>query len=149
MPIGEICVRDVVICTRNTTIHQAAQQMRHHHVGDLVVVDESDGKRIPVGIITDRDIVLSVTALNLDPTVFLVGDLVVRPIVNVREDQGIFETIQCMRMNGVRRMPVLDREGSLAGIISTDDLIQLLADEMSELAKLISQEQTHETQLKQ
>lgn len=149
MPIGDICVRDVVICSRKTTIHEAAHLMRQHHIGDLVIVDELNGKRIPVGIITDRDIVLSVVALKLDPVVFMVGDLVTRELVSIHQDEGVFEAIQQRRIHGVRRMPVLDADGALAGIISTDDLVQLLADEMSELAKLISQEQKQEAQLKQ
>ncbi len=61
MPIGEICVREVVICNRATTVLEAAQLMRRFH-------EESGGERIPVGLITDRDIVIGVTALQLDPT---------------------------------------------------------------------------------
>jgi CBS domain-containing protein len=118
--------------------------MRQHHVGDLVVVDESEDKRMPVGIITDRDIVTSVVAVKLDPTVFSAGDLVSREIVTMREDQGVFDAIRHMRMHGIRRMPVTDQGGALVGIVSIDDLIQLLAEEMGNLAKLISKEQSQE-----
>lgn len=148
MPIGEICVLDVITCSRDTKIDEVAQLMRQHHVGDVVVVEESQGKQIPVGIITDRDIVTSLIALELDPTIFSAGDLVTRPIIAVREDLGVFEAIQNMRRHGVRRMPVLNQEGTLMGIISIDDLIELLAAEMSELAKLIFKEQAEETQRK-
>jgi CBS domain-containing protein len=148
MPIGEICTRDTVVCDRNTTVTEAAQLMRKHHVGDLVVIEESEGKRIPVGIVTDRDIVVSVVSMKLDPNVFSVGDLVFTDVVTIREDQGIFETMQQMRKHGVRRIPVVDRRGGLAGIISIDDLIQLLAEEMNELAKLISREQAREAQVR-
>ena len=64
MPVGEICVREVIICNRSISVLKAAQLMRRYHVGDLVIVDESGGKRIPVGLITDRDIVTSVIALQ-------------------------------------------------------------------------------------
>lgn len=141
MPVGELCVRDVIICNRTTTVQDAAQLMLKYNVGDVLLVDESGGKRIPVGIITDRDIVVGVVALKLDPARTTAGDLMKREVVTVREDQGVFETIQHMRMNGIRRMPVVDRNGALVGILSIDDLIQLLAEEMSELAKLISKEQ--------
>jgi CBS domain-containing protein len=67
MPIGEICVREVIICNRSISVVEAAQLMRRYHVGDLVVVDETTGKRIPVGLITDRDIVTSVTRWRLTP----------------------------------------------------------------------------------
>lgn len=148
MPVGEICIREVIICNRNTTINEAAQLMRQYHVGDLVVVDERDGKRIPVGIITDRDIVLSVVAVKLDPAVISAGDIVSERVVTVREDQGLFDTLQLMRAHGFRRMPVIDRHGALAGIISVDDLVQLFAEEMRELANLMSKEQAQETQRK-
>jgi CBS domain-containing protein len=148
MPIGEVCVREVLVANRTTTVQEAARLMRHHHVGNLVVVDAPNGHRIPTGIVTDRDIVLSVVATKLDPAVFTLGDLLTEELVTVREDQGIFECIQKMRTKGVRRMPVIDAEGSLVGIVSVDDLIQLLGEEMSELGKLISREQVKETRSK-
>lgn len=149
MPIGEVCVRDVVVVSKEKTIQQAAVLMRRNHVGDLVVVEErAGGRQVPVGIVTDRDIVVSVLATAVDPQVYTVGDLVARKLLTVAEDQGVFETIQYMRTNGVRRMPVVDRAGGLVGIISVDDLIQLLSDEMSELAKLIAREQVHEAAIK-
>ena len=149
MPIGEVCVRDVVVVSKEQTIQQAAVLMRRNHVGDLVVVEErAGGRQVPVGIVTDRDIVVSVLATAVDPQVYTVGDLVARKLLTVAEDQGVFETIQYMRTNGVRRMPVVDRAGGVVGIISVDDLIQLLSDEMSELAKLIAREQVHEAAIK-
>ena len=84
----------------------------------------------------------------LNTAVYTVGDLVAREVVTVAQEQGVFETIQQMRMSGVRRMPVVDRAGGLVGIISVDDLIQLLSDEMNELAKLIAREQVLEAESK-
>jgi len=148
MPIGEICIREVTICNRATTVLESAQLMRRYHVGDLVIVDESGGKRIPVGLITDRDIATSVIAMQLDPTTITAGDLITREPVVVREDQGVFETIEHMRAHGVRRMPVVDQQGALVGIIAVDDLIELLAEELSKLPKLISREQAQEAERK-
>lgn len=149
MPIGDVCVRDVVVATKDTTVLEAALLMRRHHVGNLVVVDEgADGRKIPVGIVTDRDIVVSVVAPTLSAAVYTVGDLATRDLVTVKEDQGVFEAIQQMRMSGVRRMPVVDRAGGLVGMIAVDDFVQLLSEEMSELAKLISREQMLEIENK-
>lgn len=145
MPVGDFGVQDVITCSRDTKIDEVAQLMRHHHVGDVVVTEESMGKVVPAGIITDRDIVTSVIALEMDPTIFSAGDLISRPLITVGEDLGVFETIQQMRKHGVRRMPVVNEDGALAGIISVDDLIALLAAELRELAKLISREQANET----
>ena len=89
-----------------------------------------------------------VVATKLDPAVFTVGDLLTEELVAANEDQGVFETIQQMRLKGIRRVPVVDREGRLVGILSLDDLIQLLAEEMSELAKLITREQAREASAK-
>ncbi|MBZ5611266.1 MAG: CBS domain-containing protein [Acidobacteriia bacterium] len=149
MPVGDICVRDVVIAGRDTTVREAAKLMAKHHVGNLVVArEEAGGRVVPIGIITDRDIVRNVVAEALDPAVFALGDLGVRELVTVREDQGVFECMQHMRMNGIRRMPVVDRNGGLVGILSLDDLIQLLAEEMGELAKLVSREQAREAEVR-
>lgn len=146
MPVGEICVRDVVVAGPETTVREAAQLMAKHHVGNLVVVREESRERvIPIGIITDRDIVRNVVAEALDASVFTLDDLVARDLVTANEDQGVFECMQQMRINGIRRMPVVDRNGSLVGILSLDDLIQLLAEEMSELGKVIVREQARET----
>lgn len=146
MPIGEICNREVVFTRRDTTILEAAQLMRRHHVGNLVVVDERSGTRLlPVGVLTDRDIVIEVIAKEIDINAITVGDIMSPYLVTARETEGVFETIQLMRIEGVRRLPIVDAHGGLTGIVSVDDLVELLAEEMSELAKLIAREQAKET----
>lgn len=144
MSIGEFCNREVVFATREMNIPEAAQLMREHHVGDLVVVDQVDGKRVPVGIVTDRDMVIEIIARSLDLNEFSVGDIMGRQLVSVQEKEGVFETIRLMRSNGIRRIPVLNPEGGLAGIVSADDMLDLLAEEMSELAKISLREQERE-----
>ena len=126
MPISDVCMRDVVVASGDTTVREAARLMVQHHVGNLVVVqEEAGGRTVPVGIITDRDIVRNVVAEGLDAGLFTLGDLGARELVTTGEDQGIYECMQQMRINGIRRMPVVDRKGGLVGIISLDDLIQL------------------------
>ena len=137
MPIGEICNREVVFSYPNHTVHEAALLMREYQVGDLVVVEEN-GKRRPVGIVTDRDIAISIVALGLDPDVITVVDIMGPELVTVRENQGGFETIQQMRLKGVRRLPIVGEE---VGIVAGDDLAALFADELSELSKAIVREQ--------
>ncbi len=147
MPIGDLATRDVVIAGKETTIQEAAELMRRHHVGDLVVVHEN-GRRVPLGIVTDRDIAVSIVATNVDPKVFTIGDLLTDDVVSVTENTGIYESIQRMRQHGVRRLPVVSQTGDLIGIVSVDDLIELLAEEMNGLAKLISRERARELQMK-
>jgi CBS domain-containing protein len=148
MPIGEICNREVVFAERKMSVPEAARLMRQYHVGDLVVAEERDGQRVPVGIVTDRDIVVEVVAKDLDPATLTVGDIMSLELVSAREKDGVFETLQLMRFKGVRRIPVLDDRGGLAGIVTVDDLIELFAEELGELAKLISREQAREAKMR-
>jgi len=148
MPIGEFCNREVVYATRETSIPEAAQLMRQYHVGDLVVVDEIDGKRVPVGIVTDRDIVIEIISQSLDINEFKVGDIMSPQLISVQEKEGVFETIRLMRAKGIRRIPIINQEGGLEGIVSADDILDLLAEEMAELAKVAPREQEREAKTK-
>ena len=148
MPVGELCIRQVVVAPRNASVLDAAKLMRQHHVGDIVVTDEIAGRRQPVGIVTDRDIVLEVLAQELDATSLSAGDIMSSDLITVRENEGIFQTIQLMRAKGARRAPVVNSEGTLVGIVSVDDLVELLAEELSQLAKLIAREQKLEADLR-
>jgi CBS domain-containing protein len=148
MPVGELCIRQVVVTPRKTSVLEAAKLMRQYHVGDVVVTDEIAGRRAPVGIVTDRDIVLEVLAQELDATSLSAGDIMSSDLITVREDEGVFQTIQLMRAKGARRAPVVNNEGVLVGIVCVDDLVELLAEELSQLAKLIAREQKLETELR-
>ena len=148
MPIGEFCNREVVYVTRETSIPEAAKLMRQYHVGDLVVVDEVNGKRVPVGIVTDRDIVIEIISQSLDLNEFNVGDIMSPQLISAQEKEGVFETIQLMRAKGIRRIPVVNQEGGLEGIVSADDILDLLAEEMAELAKVAPREQEREAKTK-
>ena len=144
MAVGEICNREVVVTGRSETVVEAAQLMRRHHVGDLVVVEERGGAKIPVGIVTDRDVVVEVVAAGVNPEALKVGDIMGPEVATVRESEGLFEALRYMRDKGVRRMPVVDGAGVLVGILTVDDVMGLLAEEMTELAKLVSHERQRE-----
>ena len=145
--IGAVCSRNVVFTTRDTTVAGTAKLMREGHVGCVVVVEQlNGGKRLPVGIVTDRDIVVEVIAPELDPATITAGDIMATELVTVAETEGLLETMEIMRYKGVRRIPVVDDDGQLTGIASIDDLLEVLAEEMSELAKIVAREQAHEIQ---
>jgi CBS domain-containing protein len=148
MPIGEFCNREVVFATREMSLPEAAQLMRKFHVGDLVVIDEVDGKRVPVGIVTDRDMVIEIISQSLDFNEFSVGDIMSPQLISVQEKEGVFETIRLMRAKGIRRIPVVNQEGGLEGIVSADDILDLLAEEMAELAKVAPRQQEREGKTK-
>jgi CBS domain-containing protein len=142
--IGEICSREVVFAGRNDSVTQAAKLMRENHVGCLVVADQDAGKRVPVGMLTDRDITVGVVAPGLDADAILVGDVMSTELLSVREDAGIAETVELMRVRGIRRLPVTDADGVLVGLIAADDILSLLAEEIAGLAGMISREEKRE-----
>jgi CBS domain-containing protein len=118
--------------------------MRQYHVGDVIVIEDREGKAVPVGILTDRDIVIELVATDLDCRVITVGDIMLAHLAVVKEDEGIFDAIQLMSSKGIRRLPVVDKNGSLLGIVTLDDVLQLLAKEFDALAKLVRHEQKNE-----
>lgn len=144
MPLGEFCKRGVVTATADTSVYEAAQLMRHHHVGTVVAVKSQDGREIPVGIVTDRDIVLEIIAPGLDPEVLTVGDIMMPELMTVKESSGLFEAIQHMRTMAVRRLPIVNDSGGLVGIVSLDDLLGLLSEELHALARMVTREQQKE-----
>jgi CBS domain-containing protein len=145
MPISEICNREVVYAQRDNSALEAAKLMRQHHVGDLVIVDDNGGVKVPVGIVTDRDLVVEIMAPELDPAAITVGDIMTPELAVVKEDAGLYESIQYMRAIGVRRLPVVNAGGGLVGILTLDDMMELLAEEISTLAKLVKHEHKKET----
>jgi len=137
MLIGEFCNRDVVCADREATVAEAAALMRKHHVGDVVIVDRSDAERMPIGIVTDRDIVVEVVAPALDPATVKLGDLVSWGELATLQDTDTYaDALRLMHAKGVHRVPVIDRAGVLVGIVSFDDMLPRLAGELSQLADL-------------
>jgi len=143
--IASVCNRAVAFTTRDTTVASAAKLMRHGHVGSLVIVEQMNGgKRVPVGMLTDRDIIVEVIATGLDPAVITVGDIMSQDLVVGRESDSVLETLEVMRFKGVRRLPTVDRDGQLVGIVTVDDLLEILAEELNELARIVAREQSRE-----
>ena len=140
MFVGEICNRQVVICQPEDSIQQAVELMRSNHVGDVIVVEHKLNMHFPVGILTDRDIVIEVMAEGADAKSITVKDVMSSELISVREDDHIIETIEKMRDKGIRRVPVVNRDGGLEGILAVDDTIELVAELLSDLVKLFKHE---------
>ncbi len=146
MNVGEICSRIVVVADSRTQVHEAAKLMRDHHIGALVVTEGGANARRPIGIVTDRDMVVEVVAADVDYRTLTVGDIMSERPATIKETAGLFEAIAQMRSDGVRRLVVVDASGNLLGIAAMDDLIPVLAEELSALAQAIRVEQRRETQ---
>lgn len=144
--VTDICRRDVVVVRGSDELVTAAQRMREEHIGYLVVVDE-DGRK-PIGVLTDRDIVITVIAREVDPATLKVGDVMTRNPVTVRDADMMNVALQAMRAIGVRRVPVVDASGVLTGVLSLDDVLDGLAEELSHVAASIRKERTIEARLR-
>jgi CBS domain-containing protein len=147
--IRELCTREVVVAARDTTVAAAAKLMRHHHVGTIVVCDQvNGGRRVPLGIVTDRDIVIGVIAPDLDAAVITAGDIMSPQLITARETEGVLQALEIMRYKGVRRLPIVRDDGHLVGIVSIDDLLGVLAEELTDIAKIVAREQAHEASVR-
>lgn len=149
MIVGEFCNRQVVIARRDEPVTVAARRMRDLHVGTLVVVDEQDGQRIPVGLVTDRDLVVRVLSDGArDVDALILANVMSAEPVTAREEDSLWDVIKKMRSFGIRRLPVVNDQGGLEGILTFDDLIDLVAEELSDLSTLVSREQKRERETK-
>jgi len=139
MTIGKHCKHDVVTAPRDTSVYKAAQLMKQHNIGNIVVIDKSDGIT-PIGILTDRDVAIKIVADEIDPRQLTIGDAMSQDLLILREHQDIQEAIDMMCAKKVRRAPIADQQNKIIGIVTIDDLILLFADEFASVAKLIRQQ---------
>jgi len=136
MRISEICRREVVTCARKTSGGELARLMRDRHVGDVIVVETQGGKSVPVGIVTDRDLVVHVIAAAVAPDSVTAEDLMIGDIVTATDSEFVYDAIWHMRSKGVRRLPIVDGRGALVGVLTMDDVTRFLAEELGELARI-------------
>ena len=136
MPIADVARTDVMTAHRDQSAGNLATVMKEQNVGSVLI--ESDNE--PVGIVTDRDLVVDVLEPRADPSEVTAADIMSDTVATVYETQGIFEVTAMMLEHSVRRLPVVAESGEITGIVTLDDLMLLLADEMSNLAGVIEAE---------
>jgi CBS domain-containing protein len=134
MSVRRICYRDVHLADAEETVSVAAERMRSRGVGTLVVVNHV---KVPVGIITDRDLVLRVLAPEKDPRTTLLGDVMTPYPKVIAEKAPIERAVALMREGGFRRLPVVNADGALVGIVALDDVLELLAEEFRQIHTLL------------
>lgn len=145
MRIGEICTRPVVQVAREASLREAAAVMARQQVGTLVVVANSNGNVIPIGMLTDRDLALAALAPDAEPDRVAIGAVMTPKPVVCREDDSLFDVITLMRKRGIRRMPVVDGHGALVGLVAVDDIVGALAEHLGELARALLGDELLET----
>ncbi|HAT1923717.1 TPA: CBS domain-containing protein [Legionella pneumophila] len=128
------------------SVKQAAELMLAHHVGDIVLVEELKGRRVPIGIVTDRDLVVEVMALDVNPEELAVQDIVTRSVLVAREEDSLIDSLALMQEKGVRRLPVVDNDDELVGIITIDDITELLAEMLHKVVGVVDRQQKVEKQ---
>lgn len=150
MKVGDICSRNVITVRETEELTAAAQLMRQKHIGYLVVIQPklNENTVAPVGVITDRDIVVGVVARETDPRALKVGDVMTRQPVLARDDSTVSTALHHMREIGVRRVPVVDQAGRLVGVLSLDDVLDGLAEELMDVASSIRHELKVESALR-
>ena len=150
MTVSQLCRRNVITVRKNDEVVAAARLMREHHVGYLVVIepDFAGSTARPIGVLTDRDIVVGVVAKQADPRSLVVGDVMTEKPVVLSESDSIATAVQEMRRIGVRRMPVIGTVGELTGVLSLDEVLDSLAGELQGLAGAVRNEQRIESALR-
>ncbi len=144
MMLSAVCTLDVAACSPRISVLEAARLMRQKHTGDLVVVDDGEDAQEPIGVITDRDIVVEVLANDLNPATTTVGSIIRHPVVVAHDSEDPATALERMRTHGVRRIPIVSQHNRLIGILTVDDLLKLLATEASTLTEIVSRQQHHE-----
>lgn len=146
MYVGEACSKSVAVADRTTSVAAAARHMRDYHVGSVVIAepDGESGEVRPLGIITDRDLVMDVLAAGLPADRVTLGDIMDEGLLTAEETDDLFETLERMRDSGIRRMPVIDGAGQLSGILAVDDVLEHLVAALGQIPQLIRREQQTE-----
>ena len=138
MTAGDLCTRTTVTATRELSLTEAARLMREHHVGSLVVVDDTLLGKLPVGMLTDRDIVTAVVAKDVDVHKLQVGDVMSAEPVTVHEADSLLDTLERMRRHGVRRVPVVGERAALQGVLSVDDIAEVIGEQIVALTQALT-----------
>ncbi len=144
MRVGEVCNREVIVVDGDAPLREAAGIMREQHVGAVVVVSKDGNVTRPIGVVTDRDLVVAAFAADVDLDAISVKDVMSGDLVLATTEDDLWYTVQRMSERGVRRLTVTDSSGALQGILALDDLIELVAESMNNLAGLIRHGQQRE-----
>lgn len=137
----------IIKITHNSSVTKLAEMMKESHVGCVLVVEKIDSS-LPIGLVTDRDIVIKVVANNIDPETITVENIMTRQVKYLNYKAEIHEAIQLMKDEGIRRLPLVDDSGSLVGIVTVDDLIHEFSEDLEDLSEIIEKEIKNESKEK-
>jgi CBS domain-containing protein len=136
MSLKTFMTEDITSLPSTASVLDAAKFMTDMNVGTVIVTHED----VPSGMITDRDVVAKVLAQDKDSKTTKIEEIMVAPVVTISEDRDIIDATQVMSSHGIRRLPVTDPQGKLAGVISLDDVLLVLGKEMQNVAGILKKE---------
>ena len=136
MNLSELCRRDILTLSAEASVRKAAEMMRTHHVGALALTDPEDPTRV-VGVVTDRDLVIHLLAQDRSPHEQNIGAFSTVHLIRVPGTATVHEAVQAMNQHGVRRLFITEPNGRLMGLVSMDDLLATLADELNGLSQAL------------
>lgn len=140
MSLRQYCDNEVSLLTQDSSILEAAQVMRKNHVGEVIIVEHQKAKTIPLGIVTDRDLVIEIMAMEVDVEKINLGSIMCFELITVSDDTSLNDALEIMQINGIRRAPVIDGSGALIGLINIESILKILTQDMTKLLKLFNTE---------
>lgn len=144
MIVSDFCELDVVTVERDVTLFETSKLMRQFHVGYVVVVEDKDDMLTPLGIVTDRDLVVEVMATELDPATITVGDIMQQQLYTLQSHVDLVQCLNAMADVGVRRLPIVSEEGMLIGVATLDEILTKMADLLGSFSQLLQTEKENE-----
>lgn len=136
MTLRDLVIEGIETAGPSATAEALAMRLEEANIGSIIIEEEME----PVGVVTDRDLALRVVARDGDPAALTASDIMSETPVTVDVESGLLDVTQVMRQNAVRRLPVVDADGKLVGIITLDDVLRLLAWEMDNLGGVVEAE---------
>jgi CBS domain-containing protein len=143
--IGDICSREVYVVRPDESLAVAVREMNDRHIGSVIVVEPRGELQRPVGIVTDRDVVRGQISRSADLFCLTVGDVMTKNPMMLLETSGVTEAVERLSARGVRRAPVVNASGDLVGIVTVDDLLPVVAEELTSLARLVGAQAVRES----
>ncbi|MGH9969464.1 MAG: CBS domain-containing protein [Pyrinomonadaceae bacterium] len=139
MQVKEVMTTDPTCCTSDTTLQEVAQMMVNHDCGEIPVVENRENK-LPIGVITDRDIVCRTVAQGLNPLDLTVADFMSKPCLTVTPEMSLEQCARILEENQIRRVPVVDAAGRCCGIVALADIaLRARQDVVAEVVREVSE----------
>lgn len=148
LSVGQICNRAMVFAYKSMSVSEAARLMLEQHVGSLVVVEETGQGRAIVGMLTDRDIVVAVVARDFNAQTVRIADVMSSHPIVCRADDSMTDALSQMHHHGIRRIPVTDAQDILLGIVTLDDMLKIVAEQLQTIVHVVDTEKKREVHVR-